>query len=52
VNNEQSWAYSPRPGPLFRSVNGEGLQPLTGVDNSVDADAIFKAELRKLRKEK
>ncbi|MCL2319470.1 MAG: hypothetical protein FWC45_05240, partial [Treponema sp.] len=24
LNNENSWAYSPRPGPLFRSINGEG----------------------------
>ena len=51
VNNEGSWAYSPRPGPLFRSVNGEGVVPLTGVDNHIDADAIFK-QVQKQRKEK
>jgi hypothetical protein len=47
VNNEKSWAYDSRLGPLFRSVNGEGVQPLTGVDTFVDAEAIFKASLKK-----
>ncbi|MDR0721108.1 MAG: hypothetical protein LBF78_15865 [Treponema sp.] len=51
VNNEESWAYASRPGPLFRSVNGEGVQPLTGVDTFVDAEAIFKASLKKLTKQ-
>ena len=46
VNNEDSWAYSPRPGPLFRSVNGEGTMPLTGVDARIDADGLFKQTLR------
>ena len=50
VNNESSWAYSPRPGPLFRSVNGEGVTPLTGVDDWIDADAIFKQVQRKRQK--
>jgi hypothetical protein len=47
INSEDSWAYSPRPGPLFRSVNGEGVMPLTGVDAQVDADALFKQSLKK-----
>ena len=43
VNNEDSWAYSDsRPVHLFRSVNGEGLVPYTGVDHLVDADEIFR----------
>jgi len=46
VNSEKSWAYSPRPGPLFRSVNGEGVVPLTGVDNRIDASALFKQALK------
>ena len=46
VNNEDSWAYGPRPGLLFRSVNGEGLIALTGVDNRIDADALFKQTLK------
>jgi hypothetical protein len=46
MNNEDSWAYASS-SPLFRSVNGEGTRPLTGVDAHFDADAIFKAALKK-----
>jgi hypothetical protein len=51
VNNEDSWAYSSRAGPLFRSVNGEGVQPLSGVDTRIDADALFKASLKQRQKQ-
>ncbi|MCL2832846.1 MAG: hypothetical protein FWD78_06730 [Treponema sp.] len=47
VNNEESWAYENRPGPLFRSVDGEGIVPLTGIDTRIDAEALFKASLKK-----
>jgi hypothetical protein len=47
VNAEDSWAYSERPGPLFRSVDGEGIVPLTGVDTKIDADDLFKASLKR-----
>jgi hypothetical protein len=47
VNNENSWVYNERPGPLFRSVKNEGLTPLFGVDQKLDADRIFKESLRK-----
>ena len=50
VNNEESWAYGTRPGPLFRSVGGEGVTPLTGIDSHIDADALFKNALRKRQK--
>jgi hypothetical protein len=50
VNNENSWAYTNKPGPLFRSENGEGLVPLTGVDTRIDADAIFKQALKQRQK--
>jgi hypothetical protein len=50
VNSEDSWAYGPRPGPLFRSMNGEGVIPLTGVDNRIDADAIFKQSMKNRQK--
>ena len=50
VNNEHSWAYNRRPEPLFRSVDGEGIIPLTGVDERVDADALFKQALRQRQK--
>ncbi|MCL2478550.1 MAG: hypothetical protein FWF22_03550 [Treponema sp.] len=49
VNNEESWAYDTG-GPLFRSVDGEGVTPLTGIDTRVDADALFKTALRKRQK--
>jgi len=42
LNNEKSWAYAAPSMPLFRSENGEGVTPLTGVDTRIDADAIFK----------
>jgi len=47
INNENSWAYGSRPGPLFRSVNGDGVFPLFGVDEKLDADKIFKDSLRR-----
>jgi len=47
VNNENSWAYGNRPGPLFRSVKDEGIIPLFGVDEKLDADKIFKDSLKK-----
>jgi hypothetical protein len=47
VNSEDSWAYNERPGPLFRSVHGEGVTPLTGVDTSIDAESIFRESLRR-----
>jgi hypothetical protein len=50
VNSEDSWAYSNRPGPLFRSVNGEGVTPLTGVDERINADGLFKLSLKNRQK--
>ena len=47
INNENSWAYGNRPGPLFRSVRNEGITPLFGVDEKLDADKIFRDSLRK-----
>jgi hypothetical protein len=47
VNNESSWSYAYRPGPLFRSVKDEGVMPLFGVDKKLDADKIFKDSLKK-----
>ena len=48
INNENSWAYSERPGAIFRSVNGDGTVPQFGVDQKLDADQIFKdAQKRK-----
>ena len=47
VNNENSWAYDNRPGPLFRSIKEEGVIPLFGVDEKIDADQLFKEMLKK-----
>ena len=47
LNNENSWAYGNRPGPLFRSDKNEGIIPIFGVDEKLDADMIFKASLKK-----
>jgi len=47
INNETSWAYGNRPGPLFRSQNGEGIIPIFGVDDKLDADKIFKDSLKR-----
>ncbi|MFP3090665.1 hypothetical protein LQZ21_10100 [Treponema sp. TIM-1] len=46
INNESSWAYENKPGPLFRSLGGEGTSPLYGVENKVDTNALFKASLK------
>ena len=52
INNENSWVYSSRPGPLFRSIKNEGIEPLFGVDNKLDADKIFKDALKEAQKKK
>jgi len=52
LNNENSWAYSLRPGPLFRSINGEGLMPLTGVDTRIDAEGLFRQAVKQRQKPK
>jgi hypothetical protein len=46
VNDESSWSYENRPGPLFRSANGEGVMPLFGVETKIDADLIFKQAMK------
>jgi len=47
INNENSWAYGSRPGPLFRSIRNEGIVPLFGVDEKLDADQFFRDSLKK-----
>jgi hypothetical protein len=48
VNNENSWIYNDnRQGPLFRSVKNEGIMPMFGVDQKLDADKIFRDSLKK-----
>ena len=50
INDEGSWAYNPLPGPLFRSVDGAGYVPLHGVEEHIDADALFKQALKQRQK--
>jgi hypothetical protein len=47
INDENSWSYRGRPGPLFRSIKGEGIYPQFGVDEKLDADQIFRDSLKK-----
>ncbi|MDR0707123.1 MAG: hypothetical protein LBF60_04515 [Treponema sp.] len=46
LNNASSWAYNPPNGTLFRSIEGKGAVPQFGVDEKIDADAIFKSKLK------
>ncbi|MFQ3546864.1 MAG: hypothetical protein SNJ56_00865, partial [Termitinemataceae bacterium] len=46
VNNQHSWAYTSDQGPLFRSVNNEGVEPLYGINSDIDPDRLFKETLR------
>ncbi|MDR1238772.1 MAG: hypothetical protein LBK27_01535 [Treponema sp.] len=52
INNENSWAYEGRPGPLFRSVNGEGTMPLFGVETKLDANLIFRQMIKQRERER
>jgi hypothetical protein len=47
INDENSWAYENRPGPLFRSIRNEGITPIFGVDEKLDADKLFRASLKR-----
>jgi hypothetical protein len=51
LNNADSWVYGENTGTLFRSENGEGIAPstATGVETKIDADALFRASLKKRR---
>jgi hypothetical protein len=46
VNDENSWAYTNKPGPLFRSINGEGMGPVYGVESTVDTTTLFSRSLK------
>ena len=48
LNDENSWAYAEdRPSAIFRSVNGEGVIPVFGVDDKIDADKLFRDSLKR-----
>jgi hypothetical protein len=52
VNNESSWAYEDRPGPLFRSLDGAGIVPMFGVETKLDADLIFRQALKQKERDR
>jgi hypothetical protein len=51
INSESSWAYNNDTSCLFRSLHNDGATPLFGVDEKVDADQLFRNNLKK-RQEK
>jgi hypothetical protein len=42
LNSESSWAYNDQTGFMFRSVKGDGITPMFGVEDKLNADQIFK----------
>ncbi|MDR1949756.1 MAG: hypothetical protein LBQ38_10210 [Spirochaetaceae bacterium] len=46
INNDGSWAYGDRPGPLFRSTDGERVTPLPGDDSDINSEALFKQSIK------
>ena len=47
LNNEDSWAYADSPKALFRSVDGNGVIPMFGVEEKINADQLFKDSLKR-----
>lgn len=47
INNENSWFYTNRSGVFFRSFKDEGIIPIFGIDERVDADKLFRESLKK-----
>jgi hypothetical protein len=45
INDKDSYAYTDPADCPFRSINGEGIKPLFGVDQRVNADLLFKTSL-------
>jgi len=46
INDKESHAYSDPADCPFRSINGEGIKPVFGVDQRVNADTLFKNSLK------
>jgi hypothetical protein len=49
INNANSWAYKTNTAKLFRSQDTDGLMPETPPETIIDADAIFKQFIGKLK---
>jgi hypothetical protein len=46
LNNENSWAYDENSGVLFRTLNNDGVTPMFGVTDKLDADKFFRDSLK------
>jgi len=46
INDKESHAYTDPADCPFRSINGEGIKPVFGVDQRVNADLLFKNSLK------
>jgi hypothetical protein len=49
LNNANSWAYKTNTAKLFRSSDVDGLVPEPPHEKTVDADAVFKRSIEKLK---
>jgi hypothetical protein len=52
INNPHSWAYQTNTAKLFRSSDVDGIIPESLPEISIDADAVFKQRLEKLKAQK
>jgi hypothetical protein len=52
LNNINSWGYKTNTNKLFRSFDEDGLKPAPLPDVKIDADAIFKRSVEKLKSQK
>ena len=50
LNNENSWAYTTSHGTLYRTADGDGISPSSGVETKIDAEAIFKESIKQRQK--
>jgi hypothetical protein len=51
INNDGSWAYEDRPGPLFRSTDGGTVAAIPESASDINTEAIFKESLKQRHKE-
>jgi hypothetical protein len=49
INNPNSWAYQTNTAKLFRSSDADGLLPESLPEKFIDADAVFKQSVEKLK---
>jgi len=47
INNESSWFYTNSSEVFFRSFKNEGIMPVFGTDERIDAEKLFRESLKK-----